>query len=166
MASFPSQRPRSIEKAGAILSSWIVCLWGLGCSRVVSLPEVDLTDPQWTVWEGQALWKPRSDLPALAGDLIVARNGKEDVLISFSKSPIPIFTAQKSGRFWRIDFVEQGKSYSGIGRPPKRFVWFRLPALLEGASAPKHWEVEEVAEDDWSMSNRRTGETIRVVLDR
>jgi hypothetical protein len=127
---------------------------------------VDIDDPQWKVWQGQALWTPRSDLSALAGDLIVARNPAGDVLVSFSKPPFPIFTAQSSGGLWRIDFIDKGRSYSGIGRPPGKFIWFRLPELLEGAAPPKQWEVSEAPEREWSLVNRKTGENILVVLDR
>ena len=149
----------------ARLAPWLLLFGIISCSRIISLPEVDLEDPEWTIWQGQALWTPRSDRTAVAGDLIVARNPDGDVLISFSKSPFPIFTAQTSGRLWRIDFVDKGRSYYGIGRPPKKFVWFRFPELIEGAPAPKHWEVHDVEDGNWSMSNRKTGEKIRVVRD-
>lgn len=166
MAFFTSKRPGRTENvlASLALALSVVCL--VGCSRIIILPEVDLDDPKWTIWEGQALWTPRSDLTALAGDLIVARDPGGDVLVSFSKSPFPIFTAQTAGNMWRIDFIDKGRSYYGIGRPPKKFIWFRLPDLLEGASPPKQWEVEETAEAEWHLFNRKTGETIRVVLDR
>jgi len=160
----PTTRP--IGRIAARLSLWVLLFGLISCSRIVSLPEVDLEDPQWTIWEGQALWTPRSDLSAVAGDLIVARNADGDVLISFSKSPFPIFTAQTSGRLWRIDFVDKGRSHYGIGRPPKKFIWFHLPKLIEGAPAFKHWEIHDVEDGEWSISNRKTGETIRVVLDR
>lgn len=165
MAFFLFKRPRRIEHVLASLALWLSVAWPFGCSKIVSLPEVDLDDPGWTVWEGQALWTPRSDLTALAGDLIVARNPDGDVLVSFSKSSFPIFTAQTEDNKWRIDFIDKGRSYSGIGRPPKKFVWFRLPDLLQGVSLSKPWEVDEVADREWSMVNRKTGETIRVVLD-
>ena len=166
MAFFLTERPRRIE---TVVASLVLCMsvaWGIGCSRIVSLPEVDLDDPRWTIWKGQALWTPRSDLTALAGDLIVARTKDSDVLVSFSKSPFPIFTCQTTGARWRIDFIDKGRSYSGFGRPPKKFVWFQLPDLLEGASPPKHWRVDKEAESEWLLLNRKTGEKIRVVLDR
>ena len=166
MAFFRSKRPHRIENVLASLALGLSVVWLVGCSRIVSLPEVDLDDPEWTIWEGQALWTPRSDLTPLAGDLIVARNPDGDVLVSFSKSPFPIFTAQTAGNKWRIDFIDKGRSYYGIGRPPNKFVWFRLPDLLEGASPPKQWEVVEIADDERSLVNRKTGETIRMVLDR
>jgi hypothetical protein len=166
VAFFPFKRPSRIENVLASLVIALPVIWLVSCSRIVSLPEVDLDDPEWTIWEGQALWTPRSDLEALAGDLIVARKPGGDVLVSFSKSPFPIFAAQTTGNRWRIDFIDKGRSYYGFGRPPKKFVWFQLPDLLEGASPPKHWKVDETGEDEWTLVNRKTGETIRVVLDR
>lgn len=163
MAFTPYRLPRRTER---VLALWLSVAWFVGCSRMVSLPEADLDDAKWTVWEGQALWTPRSGLPALAGDLIVARTEGEDVLVSFSKSSFPIFTCQTTGTRWRIDFIDKGRSHSGFGRPPNKFVWFRLPELLEGASPPKHWQVEEAADNEWLLFNRKTGEKIRVVLDR
>lgn len=165
MAWFFSRLPRRIEPlvAGLFVGFSLFCL--IGCSRLVSMPEVDLEQPGWIVWEGQALWTPRSGRPALAGDLIVARNRDGDVLISFSKPPFPIFTAQTSGNKWRIDFIDKGRSYSGFGRPPKKFVWFQLPGLLGGGSLKKPWKVERTAENEWLLTNPKTGEKIRVVLD-
>ncbi len=166
MVSFLHQRSHRLEHVVAGLLLCFSLVWPIGCSRLISLPEVDLHDPQWTVWEGQALWTPRKGLTALAGDLIVARNPKGDVLVSFSKSPFPIFTAQTSGSLWRIDFIDKGRSYSGIGRPPRKFVWFRLPDLLEGAAPPKHWMAGTRTARELVLINRKTGEKIRVVLDR
>jgi hypothetical protein len=166
VAFFLSKRPRRIERVVASLALCLSVAWAVGCSRIVSLPEVDLDDPKWTVWEGQALWTPRSNLTAIAGDLIVARSKNEDILVSFSKSSFPIFTCQSTGTRWRIDFIDKGRSYSGFGRPPNKFIWFQLPDLLEGAPPPKHWEVGEGTDNDWLLRNRKTGEKIRVVLDR
>lgn len=166
MAFFHTEWPQRIETVVAFLALCLSVACAVGCSRIVSLPAVDLDDPRWTIWEGQALWTPRSNLPALAGDLIVARTEDNDVLVSFSKSPFPIFTCQTTGTRWRIDFIDKGRSYSGLGRPPKKFVWFQLPDLLEGASPPKHWRVDKEAQSEWLLLNRKSGEEIRVVLDR
>jgi len=129
------------------------------------MPEVDLFDRRWTVWSGQALWTSGADRPSIAGELMVARNTLGEVLVSFSKPPLPIFTAQTAGGSWRIDFVERGRSYGGRGSPPRRFIWFRLPELLEGGPAPRRWLLENASSDEWTLSNPGTGESIRVVLD-
>jgi hypothetical protein len=136
-----------------------------GCASVTRMPRVDLTDADWTVWSGQAVWRPRADRPSLAGDLIVARNARGDVLINFSKSPLSIFTAQTSGGSWKIDFIESEQSHAGQGRPPKRFVWFYLPGILDGAAPPGDWSAESLAADEWTLVSPKTGETIKLVLD-
>jgi hypothetical protein len=165
VASLPTRRRRTVQVLTG-LCLFLSTAWGAGCSGIVTLPEVDLDDPKWTILEGQALWTPRSDLTAIAGDLIVGSTEDKDVLVSFSKSPFPIFTCQSTGTRWRIDFIDKGRSYYGFGRPPKKFIWFHLPALLDGASPPKHWEIGSEADDDWWLHNQKTGEKIRVVLDR
>lgn len=136
----------------------------LGCAARNMVP-VDLSEPDWTVWRGQAVWSPGADQPPLAGELIVARHRSGDVLIDFSKPPFPIFTAWTASRSWRIDFVDRGRSRSGRGRPPQRFVWFRIPAILDGALPTGDWLAERVGENRWSFVNDRTGESIRLVLD-
>lgn len=158
---------RRAHRARALpLAPTLLLLAGLGCATAgVPLPEVDLSGPGWTVWTGQALWRPGARRPALAGELIVARRDDGDVLVSFSKPPLPLFTAQTSGGRWRIDFVAKGRAYGGRGRPPKRFVWFRLPEILAGAPAPPRWEVGRPADGEWTLVHRGRGETIRLVLD-
>ena len=136
-----------------------------GCATVHSLPEFDLSAPGWKVYNGQARWRPKADKPTVAGELIAARHTSGDVLVSFSKSPFPIFTAQSAGNLWRIDFVERGRSYSGRGRPPKQFVWFLLPDLLNGAAVPPSWQMSTDTDGSRLLKNRKTGEEILVVID-
>lgn len=136
----------------------------LGCAGTGSLPEVDLDDPGWSVWSGQALWKPGNGRPALAGELLVAQHANDDVLVSFSKPPVPFFTAQTAGGRWRIDFLHRDRRYSGLGRPPDRFVWFHIPAILKGAPPPKSWNVSRRSDDNLVLHQPETGETIRLVF--
>lgn len=140
-------------------------LGAAGCATLGDLPGVDLADPQWEVWRGQALWRPESERPAVAGELIAARHSAGDVFVSFSKPPLPLFTARTRGRAWRIEFAARERSYSGRGRPPKRFVWFRLPDLLAGAGEPAGWHSERTAVGEWTLRHAGRGETLRLVLD-
>jgi hypothetical protein len=162
----PSTKPYKIGGHWMILAAWIAVTGLTACASAPPLPDVDLLDPKWTVWKGQAVWKQRADRPALAGDLIAARHSNGDLFVSFTKSAFPIFTARTAGPYWRIDFVERERFYTGKGGPPERFVWFRLPDLLMGDASPRDWEVEAYGSGEWSMVNHRTGESIRVVLDR
>ncbi len=121
-------------------------------------------DPGWTVWTGQALWQPPGDNPRIAGELVAAQNSSGDVVVSFSKASLTIFTAQVAGSDWRLDFIAR-RSYGGHGGPPKRFVWFRLPGILEGGDAPEKWQLERPYDDELVMTNPSSGESITVVLD-
>ena len=159
-----SNRSGSRSIVGGLAAATVLIVAGCASTGPL-LPEVDLTDPAWTVTTGQALWTPGADRPSLAGELIVAKHAAGEILISFSKPPLPIFTAQTSGDGWRIDFVERGRSYSGTGSPPRRFIWFRLPELIEGAPAPRRWAIDRPADDEIRLANPRSGEKIRVVLD-
>ncbi len=147
-----------------LLSSLLVIILS-SCTTRVLLPEVDLSSPGWTIWNGQALWKAEADRPAIAGEILLARNINGDVLISFAKPPVPIFTAQASGKRWKIDFIHTQRTHSGTGGPPSRFVWFQIPSLLQDATVPNGWQVLAVDDPIWELRNPDSGEHIRLVLD-
>lgn len=136
-----------------------------GCTGTVEWPAVDLADAGWTVWTGQALWTRDADRSPIAGEVIVARRTAGEVFVSFSKPPLPIFTARTLAGQWRIDLVDGGQSHSGRGKPPERFVWLDLPRLLEGGSPRGDWTSEKLAAGEWWIRNPETGEVIRLLLD-
>jgi len=136
------------------------------CSTGPLLPEVDLSAPGWTVWTGQALWKAEADRAAIAGDIVLARHNNGDVLISFAKPPVSIFTAQTSVNRWSIDLIYTQRTHSGAGNPPSRFVWFRVPAMIQDSTVPKGWRMLAEAESVWELQNPDSGEYIRLVLDQ
>ena len=149
-----------------ILTASLLVTLLLSCSKNLPLPEVDLSAPGWTVWTGQALWKPEADRAAIAGDIVLASHDNGDVLISFAKPPVPIFTAQTAAKLWRIDHAHAQRSHTGSGQPPARFVWFQIPAMLQDSTAPKGWRMITAADSVWELDNLDTGERIRLVLDR
>jgi len=132
---------------------------------MAELPEADLESPGWTVWTGQALWKPATEQAALAGDMIVGQRAGGDIFVSFTKTPLPLFTARAVDSRWRIDFVERGRSYSGRGSPPQRFIWFRIPEILDGNSNISGWSIEKPAADEIVLTNARTGERVQMIVD-
>ena len=147
-----------------VLLGSLAAILMLSCSVSEPFPEVDLSSPDWKVWSGQALWKPQSERPAIAGEIILARNKSGDVLISFAKPPVPIFNAQTYHNKWKIDLIYSQQSHSGFGDPPQRFIWFQIPALLQGAPVPEGWQVQAVDNTTWELNNPDTGEHIRLVL--
>jgi hypothetical protein len=144
---------------------WLLVLVLVGCSIIRPFPTVDLSAPGWTEWTGQALWQPEAGQPAIAGEIVLARHKNGNVLISFSKPPVPIFTVQTSGKRWKIDFIHTQRTHSGASGPPSRFIWFQIPALLQNSSAPQGWQVEAVDKATWHLRNPDSGESIRLVLD-
>lgn len=135
-----------------------------GCAPI-HMPKIDLSEPQWDVRNGQALWKQPSGGMQLTGDLLVAENPRGDMYISLTKSLIPIFMARTWERTWSIDFVARGQSHQGRGKPPsRRFVWFALPDILQGQAPPPPWTVTRKG-SQYRIADVRTGEEILVVIE-
>ena len=137
----------------------------VACASVPTLPPADLSDPAWEQHRGQAVWQPADQSrPRLIGDLLLATRD-DALLVNFVKPPIPLFTARVQAGQWSIRFVERGRAYGGGGRPPaKRFIWFALPAILDGAPPPKPWLAERPRPGVLQLTQPKSGETLRVVL--
>ena len=137
-----------------------------GCAiGTPTLEKVDLEEPGWRLYNGQALWNPGAKRPTIAGEIIVASHERGDILVDFSKSTLPLITAQIVGDIWRFEVFESGKSYSGKTPPPKRVFWFYLPALVEGKSLPKSWMAETTEEGAWTVRRKGTDEMIKLVIE-
>lgn len=156
-----------MRSAGAF--SLLLCTAALlvvpGCGATRAMPEIDLTKPGWTVWSGQALWQRGNDKASLAGELVLARNREGDVLVDFAKPPFTIFTAQTRERSWWLRFIESGRTRSGSGGPPRRFIWFFVPQILSGGDPPSGWQATRDGSGAWSIIRAASGETITLVLD-
>jgi len=129
------------------------------------LPPVDLSQPGWRVWTGQAVWTTGDKGPTLAGYLLVAEQGKGELVVNFTKIVVPLFTARVSAGRWWLDFIERDRSYSGKGRPPARFVWFRAADILRGENNIPGWEIRRDAADEVSIMNPSTGEQLFIVVE-
>jgi hypothetical protein len=110
----------------ALLIAAFVC----GCRIVPPLPPADFSAPGWRVQQGQAVWKPSSSRPELAGDLLLATNVNGNFFLQFSKIPFPMVTAQVAGDQWEIEFGADKYSWHGHGTPPGHFGWLQLPRVL------------------------------------
>ncbi len=160
-----NNRPVRARHDAARWCVYLVSLTLFGCASTADWPQIDLSQAGWTVWTGQALWTPGGDRSPIAGEVIIARRASDEVFVSFSKPPLPIFTARAVAGQWRIDFVDAARSHAGRGKPPRRFVWFELPRLLEGNPPTGDWSSEKLDGAQWSIRNANTGEAIRLVLD-
>ena len=149
----------------AVSSLALIVATVVGCATA-RFPEADLSSVGWTVRTGQAVWRPGSDRPPVAGEVILARHTNGDVLVNFSKPPLSIFTARTVGPRWSLDIVAEARSHAGRGSPPRRFVWFFLPQILDGSAPPRGWTVTDTAVGALRLQHLARGETIDLVLDR
>src|SRR5262249_44449715 len=66
-----------------------------GCFSASIRAPIDLTGPDWTRREGQAVWQAERHAAGVAGDLLVATHPDGRSLIQFIKPPLPFVTAQR-----------------------------------------------------------------------
>jgi len=138
----------------------LMAVLAAGCHTAPPLAPADFSAPGWRVQQGQAVWKPSSRRPELAGDLLLATNANGNLFIQFSKVPFPLATAQRSGDQWQIEFGADEFSWHGRGAPPDRFAWFQLPRALRDANAGSNWKLTRPTAAWWRLENPRTGETL------
>ncbi len=126
----------------------------------MSEPEpVTVGGPGWQILQGQAVWQPSRQKPELAGDLVLATNNLGDYMVSFSKTPFPIASADSVRGKWRIQFADTRYYWHGKGSPPQMFPWFELPRAIAGAAVDPGWRFEGTP-GAWRLENRRTGERL------
>jgi len=143
--------------------SAVLLLAGListGCRTVPPLRPADFSAPGWQVQTGQAAWKPSSNRPELAGELLLATNTIGNYFVQFTKTPFPLATAQVSGERWQIEFGSGERAWRGLGQPPARFVWFQLSHALAGEGLPPAWKWSRLENSSWRLENSRTGESL------
>jgi hypothetical protein len=135
-----------------------------GCQTTRPWAPLDLSTPDWSIQHGQIVWQPQSDAPDLAGELILATHPDGRSMVQFSKNPFPILSAQTGPDGWQISFNPENRTVTGRGRPPARFIWLRLPGILEGENPPRNWSFERLDPTSWKLRNRVTGEQLEGYL--
>jgi hypothetical protein len=120
--------------------------------------------PGWHIQQGQALWRPKHDLPEFGGDLVLASNADGRALIQFDKTPLSMVFAQTTTNRWLIQFPQKQYSFSGREPAPTRFAWLYLPAALAGKPLPLPLRFERKPDGGWRLENSRTGEIVEGYL--
>jgi len=148
-----------LPSRGVLAQVMLLLMAGTGCRTLGPLPPADLKEPGWTVRQGQAVWKRPHGAVEIAGDVLVAwRDGRS--LVQFSKSPFSLVVCQTTPRGWEITIPVENRRYSGPGRPPRRMIWLQLPFVLEGRAPPRGWAWTMTPDNNWSLKNGATGESI------
>lgn len=134
-----------------------------GCRSLPPQPPMDLSEPGWTIRQGQAVWKPKPGTEGIAGDLLVALHWNGRHVVQFTKPPLPLVAAQGDTNHWQIQFFSQSKSYSGAGRPPERLLWLQLPEHLVSVVAARKdtdWSFSRDRNGSWQFTNHLSGESL------
>ena len=139
-------------------AGWLLLMSFCGCLTMRSLAKVNLSEPGWTIRQGQAVWQPGPKSPEIAGELLLATRPDGSTFVQFTKTPFPFAIAQTASNGWQIEFPPQNKRYAAPGKPPGRIVWFQLPNALTGKPLAKGWTWHNSG-TSWQLKNS-SGESL------
>ena len=139
-------------------STLVILFFLIGC-RTGPLPQVNLSEPSWKVFQGQTVWRAKRDLPEIAGEILLAQKSDGQSFVQFTKTPFPIALAQSTTNAWRLEFPTEHKSYRYPGKPPSRMVWFQLARAISGDTLKQPW-IWSGSPENWRLENKSTGETL------
>jgi len=134
------------------------------CRTVPPLPAVNLAEAGWRVQRGQAVWRSKRDGPEIAGELFIATQPDGRGLLQFTKTPLPLIVAQTTPDAWQIQFVAEGKSWSGPGQPPERLAWLQLLRCFRDIVPSAKWRWHPCDDGHWRLENNVTGEMLEGYL--
>jgi len=153
-------RRSSTFPAAAVLAALAMLA---GCQSLPPDTPINLTEPGWSVRQGQALWRRNAADQGLGGELIVATNPDGRSLVQFLKTPVVIVTARTSVGRWRIEAPPDYRK-EGYGSPPSAAVWLHLARFLNGEPPPGRWTWQRHADGSWVLENHTTGERLEGYL--
>jgi len=134
-----------------------------GCQTSPPQPPMDLSEPGWTIRQGQAVWKAKPGVEGVAGDLLVAMHWNGRNVVQFTKPPLPFVTAQNDTNHWQIQYFAQKKNYSGRGQAPDGMLWLQLPENLAASVSTRRdtdWSITRKRGGSWQLTNTVSGESL------
>ena len=148
---------RNLRKLRSLFWLVFALAWG-ACRTVPPFAAVNLSEPGWTLREGQAVWRPKTGTPEIAGELLVATHRSGETWLQFTKTPLPLVVARITTNRWHIEFVADHRDYSGHGHPPAQIGWLQLAGCVAGNAPPAQWRWEKLPENRWRLESRIRGE--------
>ena len=130
------------------------------CRTIPPLPPVNLSEPGWTLRQGQALWRSKKDAPEIAGEILFATRAGGQTMLQMTKTPLPFVSVQTRGDEWQIEFVPQQRRFSGKGTPTSRLMWVHLARALSGEKPPEPLKFQQTEPHGFTLENPKTGESI------
>lgn len=139
---------------------------GASCRTFPDLPPINLSEPGWTLRQGQAVWRSKRDAPEIAGEVLFATREGQRAMLQLTKSPLPFVNAQVDGERWEIEFVPQQRKFNGEGTPTPRLLWVHLARALSGTRPPEPLKFEQTEPHGFTLENPKTGESISGFLNQ
>jgi hypothetical protein len=152
-------QPR-IRFAPRWLASALVLLNLCACRTSGTVQPINLSEPGWSVREGQAVWRMPGHRPELAGEMVLALNADGRCFVEFSKTPFPLVRAECGEARWEIEFPPQKLFFAGGGAPPARLAWLQVCRGLAGRQVGLPWHFERRADGSWRLDNTGSQETV------
>lgn len=143
-----------------LLSGFVFLAALPACRSLPPQKPMDLSEPGWTVRQGQAVWKAKPKEPEIAGELLVASHPDGRSLVQFTKPPQPFVVAQQDTNSWQVEFAAQNKTYRGRRPPPERFVWLHLADNLITSQPNSDWTLIRQRGGGWQFTNQLSGENL------
>ncbi len=150
---------------------WILLLfvallgWGLaGCAttRQMELPEPNMDTPGWEIRRGQAVWRPKTKKPEVAGDFFSGINRRLDSSFAeFNKATIPVLETRTIGGSWELGYKVRDYKRTGSGGLNPKVIWLHVPYILAGNPPPEGWEIERT-EDRIVLTQDKSGERLEL----
>ena len=135
------------------------------CQTAGPMNPVNLSEPGWSVRQGQAVWQMPGNRPALAGEVVFALNTDGRCFVEFSKPPFPLVRAECGGPRWEIEFPPQKRHYAGGGLPTARLAWLQVCSGLSNRQVAPPWRFERRSDGSWRLDNTRSKETVEGFLE-
>ena len=125
---------------------------------------MNLSEPDWKLREGQAVWRSSSDAAEIAGEILVASHPDGRAWIQFVKTPLPLIAAQITSRKWQIEFIPEKRIVTGGDQPPSCFIWLHLLRVLQGVPPPEPLQFHKQGDGSWRLQNKTSGEVLNGYL--
>ena len=135
-------------------------LCGTSCCTRAPLAAVDLSEPGWGLQQGQAVWRRDAQSTEIAGEFVLATNVTGRAWVQFTKTPLPVLTAQSGPDAWEVEINMTRRRFCGRGAPSTQLIWLHLAPSLAGRPPPKPLRFERAGPGEWRLENTVTGEQV------
>ncbi|MEY2409515.1 MAG: hypothetical protein QOF48_2185 [Verrucomicrobiota bacterium] len=136
-----------------------------GCRSLPPQAPMDFSGAEWSVQQGQVVWRPDGKTDGVAGELLLASDRGGRSVVQFTKTPLPFLVAERTPATWQVHFIPMHKTYGGHGAPPARIIWLHLAAALRGEPVTPGFQFSSKPGDGWRFERSVTGETLEGYLE-